>query len=118
MRFLVVFLVLLFSSFAFAQDSKSRIVDEPINELPKPKLSFRPKFTLQKAFKQMEKYIEKEKIDTSKYYLSSVTSFQYGSEKKKKPMWLFAWGHENGILGNYLHIIVDMDGNVGELPTM
>jgi len=119
MKILVILMILCSPTLVLSQESESKDANPvQITELPKSKINFKPKLPMQKAFKLMEKFIKKQKIDTSKYYLSSVKMFQYGEKKDKKPMWLFAWGHETGALGNYLHIIIDMDGNAGQLPTM
>ena len=117
MKILFVLMILFSSMVVFGQESDSKdVIPVQITELPKSKINFKPKLPMQKAFKLMKKFIKKQKIDTSKYYLSSVTMFQYGGKKSKKPMWLFAWGHESGALGNYLHIIIDMDGNARATP--
>jgi hypothetical protein len=66
-----------------------------------------------------ESYIEKERIDTSSYYLLEARMIQYGSEKgEKEPRWFFWWVHEKGSLGNYIQISVSMGGKVERHPTM
>jgi hypothetical protein len=112
-----ILLILLCSSFAFGQTDKS--TKTQIVELPLSRPKFKPKLTLQEALKLMDKFIEKNKIDTSKYWFSSARMIQYGGEKEKKqPVWFFEWMNDNGTLGDYLHILVSMDGGVWQMPTM
>ena len=109
-------LILFCASFAFGQTDKT---PQQIIELPLFRAKFKPKLTLQKALKMMEQFIEKNKIDTSKYWFSSARMIQYGGEnEKKQPVWFFEWMHDDGLIGNYLHILVSMDGGVWQMPTM
>lgn len=110
-------IVLLCSSFAFAQNKPAEITDKKIVELPKAALA-KPKLQMQKAMKLMEGFIEKQKIDTSDYFLSQVRLIQYGSENNKKPAWHFWWTKVNGSLGDYIEILVFMDGTAGQIPSM
>ncbi len=64
---------------------------------------------MQDAIKVMEKFIEKQKIDNSNYYLWQVRLIQYGSENEKRSVWHFWWLNENGSLGDYIEIMVSMD---------
>ena len=73
---------------------------------------------MQKAMKLVEKYIRKEKIDTSDFFLSQIRMIQYGSENNKKPAWYFWWLNVDGALGNYIEIIVFMDGSTRRIPSM
>jgi hypothetical protein len=110
-------LILFCSAFAFAQTDKP--LEPKSLELPITRLKFKPKLTLQEALKLMEKFIEKNKVDTSKYWFSSATMIQYGGEnEKKQPVWFFVWMNESGTLGDYVHILVSMDGAVWQIPTM
>jgi hypothetical protein len=110
-------LILFCSAFAFGQTDKAN--EQKLLELPIARLKFKPKLTLQEAMKLMEKFIEKNKIDTTKYWFSSATMIQYGGEnEKKQPVWFFVWMNDGGILGDYLHILVSMDGAVWQMPTM
>jgi hypothetical protein len=117
MKFFYGFLLILFcSTFAFGQIDK---ITEQVTELPIKRAKFKPKLTLQEALKLMEKFIEKNKIDTSKYWFSSASMIQYGGEnEKKQPVWFFVWMNDSGALGDYLHILVSMDGAVWQMPTM
>lgn len=113
--------ILFCSSFALAQnkpiEKKAEIKDHQILELPKPVRS-KPRLQMQKAMKLMEDFIEKQKIDTSDYYLWQVKLIQYGAENDKKPAWHFWWLNVNGSLGDYIEILVFMDGTVGQIPSM
>jgi hypothetical protein len=87
--------------------------------LPIANRSFRPALTLQQALRLAERYIEKEKIKISPYYLSEARMIQYGGDKDvKEPRWYFWWVNENGAMGNYVEITVSMDGKVMRLPSM
>ena len=114
-------IILLCSSFALGQDKTAektdKITDKQIVELPK-RTSSKPKLSMQRAMKLMESYIEKEKIDTSDYYLWSVGLIQYGSENNKKPAWHFWWLNEKLSVGDYIEILVFMDGSVRRTPSM
>ncbi len=74
---------------------------------------------MQRALKLAEKYIEKEKIDISSFYLYQAKFITYGNAENKKPAWHFWWVNENGALGNYVEILVMIDTrSVGRLPSM
>ena len=110
-------LIILCSSFIFGQADKSS--EQKIVELSLSRPKYKPKLPLQKAMKLMEEFILKNKIDTSKYWFSSAKMIQYGGEnEKKQPVWFFEWMNESGALGDYLHIIVSMDGAVWQMPTL
>lgn len=127
-KIMIVMIVLVFSSIAFSQDKEPEqpepktaegvIVDLPILSSSENRA---PKITLQQALKNAEQYIKKNKIDTSDYYLASITSFMYGSEDQVKvPMWQVSWVRKKSFaIGDYITIIVSMeDGSVGRLPSM
>ncbi len=67
--FLTLFVILAFSLIVLGQDSqskdKSKIITKQTTQFQGESYSRKPKLTLQDAMKLMEKYIEKEKIDTS-----------------------------------------------------
>jgi hypothetical protein len=115
-------MILLCSSIVFGQDKTDEKVDKTLPEtltLPNVRRNLRPQLTLQEAMKLMDKFIEKNKIKTSKYWFSSARMIQYGPEnQKKQPVWFFEWMNESGIIGDYLHILVSMDGAVWQMPTM
>ncbi len=103
------------------QDTKAEIARELIVELPRNiSIRIRPKITLQDALKKAEKYISKNKIDVSGYYLSSVTSFLYGAgDMKRIPVWQIFWMNERGAIGDYITILVSQeDGGVWQIPSM
>jgi hypothetical protein len=120
-KFFCFLTILLYLSGAFGQnktaESSDKITDKQTLELPRRKLS-KPKLQMQKAMKLMKNFIEKEKIDTSDYYLWQVKLIQYGSENNKKSAWHFWWLNIDGGLGNYIEILVFMNGNVGRVPSM
>jgi hypothetical protein len=112
-------LILFCSSFIFGQEKTVDKSTPQIIELPLSRSKYRPKLTLQEGLKLMDKFIEKNKIDISKYWFSSVKMIQDGGEnEKKQPVWFFVWMNDSGTLGDYLHILVSMDGAVWQMPTM
>jgi len=117
-----VFMVLVGASIIFGQekkDEKAGQVIQRVFELPLSRAKYKPRLTLQTAMKLMGEFIENNRIDTSKYWFSSARMIQYGGEhEKKQPVWFFEWMNENGTLGDYLHILVSMDGTVWQMPTM
>jgi len=79
---------------------------------------FKPKITLQAALKLAEGYVKKNKIDISAFYLREVRLIWSGEERDgKEPAWFFWWVHES-VTGNYVEIIVSMDGQVTRVPSM
>ena len=89
--------------------------------LPAPH-HFRPKLPMQEGLKIAEKYIADQHIDIAPYYLFQVRYILLGdehtAESKKIPVWHFWWDSETGKLGNYVEIIVDMDGHASRAPSM
>ena len=117
------FLIILFcSSIILGQEKTGEKTDKAVQqvlELPLTRQKYKPKLTLQSALKIMDKFIKKNKIYTSKYCFSSARMIQYGGEnEKKQPVWFFEWMNESGVMGDYLHILVSMDGAVWQMPTM
>lgn len=89
-----------------------------VAELPAP-APFKPKLSLQNALKIMEKFVAEKQIDTARYYLSGARMIQFGADAgKKEPVWFFEWNNDRMITGDYLHILVSMDGRVWQMPTM
>jgi hypothetical protein len=91
-------------------------------DLPTPKLQYRPKLPLQDALKIAEAFIDKEHIDISSYWLSNAHFILYGPsdapDQKKIPCWHFLWTNDNGSIGDYVEILVDMDGRAWGVPSM
>ena len=124
--FLAVITVLFLSTLAFGQSTEttpkkqdSSVSNPQVADFSLLRRKFRPKLTLQSALKIAEDYIEKERVDVSRYFLSEVRMIQYGSEKDvKEPRWFFVWVNESGGIGNQIEISVSMDGQVGRHPTM
>ena len=117
-----ILIVLFCSSIVFSQEKTVEKIPPGTPELltlPYVRSSIKPKLTLQEAMKLMDKFIEKNKIDTSKYWFSSARMIQYGGkDQKKQGVWFFEWMNDSGTLGDYLHILVSMDGAVWQMPTM
>ncbi|HVE55411.1 MAG TPA: hypothetical protein VNB22_01185 [Pyrinomonadaceae bacterium] len=113
--------IILCSSAAFGQkesDKKTdKITNQQISKLPQVKGS-KPPIEMPKALKIMEKFIKKQKIDTSNYYLARVNMIQYGAKNASKPVWYFRWVNVDGSLGNYIEIAVFMDGRAERMPAM
>ena len=123
-KFLVIGFVLFLSIISFGQTSpiekKSEIiVDRQIVRLPQDNLKYKPKISLQTALKIMENFVGKQKIDVSRYYLREVKMITRQNENKDfEHIWFFDWNNDEMILGDYLHILVSMDGKVWQAPTM
>ena len=119
--FLCILALLLCSSVVFGQNEPNKkadkITDKQIAELPKFKGS-KPKLEMQAAMKLMEEYIQKQKINTANYYLTSARMIAYGADGKKQPAWHFSWTNINFALGDYIEIIVFMDRGVLQIPSM
>ena len=119
-------MTLMLSSLAIGQEQTNKstqtvasptITERQVRELPqnqhKP-----PKLTLQQALKIAERFIAKEKIDASSYYLFEAKWVLYGGEAKGEPRWYFWWVNINGSLGDYHQITVSMEGKVQRLGSM
>jgi|SRR4029453_166739 hypothetical protein len=123
MKSVAVLFIICCSSVALAQTSpepkpKKSITQERIVDLSLIKRNFRPKLTLQAALKLAESYLEKEKINTSAFYLFEVRYTLYGS-KEKEPCWRFWWVNETGAAGDYIELIVSTEtGSVRRLISM
>jgi len=113
--------IVLCSSVVFGQKetdkNTDKITDKQISKLPQVKSS-KPPIEMQKALKIMEKFIKKQKINTSNYYLARVNMIQYGAKNDQKPAWYFRWVNVDGSLGNYIEIAVFMDGRAERMPSM
>ena len=113
--------IVLCSSVVFGQkesDQKTdKITDKQISKLPQSKGS-KPPIELKKALKIMEKFIKKQKIDTSNYYLARINMIQYGAKDDRKPAWYFRWVKTDESIGDYIEIAVFMDESVRRMPSM
>lgn len=120
--FLLLFLNLSFSLIVLGQDFQPIDRSKMPNTQPETYRGEiyrrKPKLSLQDAMKVMEQYIEKQKIDTSKYFLWNVNLIQYGSQNDKRPVWYFWWLSEKGGVGDYIEILVSMDKKAGRVPSM
>lgn len=102
-----------------AQPQEAAITQRQIADLPLPRRGFRPKITLQRALKMAERYLAKEKIDLSPYYLYQAKYTLYGSKENQEPCWFFWWMNESGAAGDYVEIIVSIEtGKVTRLASM
>ncbi len=98
---------------------ESSVVQPRIVNLSAPLRVFRPRLTLQRALRVAERYIERERIDISPYYLYEAKYVLYGSAGNQEPAWFFWWVNENGSLGNYVQIVVSINtGEIRRLSTM
>jgi hypothetical protein len=130
MKALVVpFLSILFNPILLAQTSQQPTPEptpaptislKQIVDLPLPKRGFyRPSLTLQQALKIADSYIVKEKIDISRYYLYEARHIVYGSKDNQEPCWFFWWVNENGVIGDYVELVVSIKtGSVRRIPSM
>jgi hypothetical protein len=95
--------------------------DEPINPAAIQR-RFRPKLSLQKALQLAENYIETEHIDISSYWLYRAKFILSGDtntpDKEKLPCWHFWWVNDDGSMGDYVEIMVTMDGKVWRAVSM
>ena len=108
--------VILIGSFAaFGQSNPDKSPDK--QKFPQFK-GLKPRIELPKALRIMEKFVKKEKINISNYYLSRVNIIQYGAKNDKQPLWYFRWVNVDGSVGDYIEIAVFMDGSVRRLPPM
>ncbi len=93
---LYVFVILLFSSMAFGQNTEAEkktieYDEQDIAKISQVKLKVKNKVSLPDAIKLMNKFIAKQKIDTSKYYLWRVQLGQVGSPDGRSTVWHFWW---------------------------
>lgn len=99
-------------------DSRNQQVDEP----PPVKSVHRPKLPLQEALKIAEGFINQQHIDIRPFWLYRAIFILEGDEKTpdqdKIPGWHFWWVNENGALGDYVEIFVDMNGRANRMPSM
>jgi hypothetical protein len=103
------------STMSSAQSPTSKAENSPAET---PIRSLRPKLPLQDALKIAESYIRNKNIDVSKYWLYRANFILYGEEGKGQPAWHFWWIHDGGALGNYVEIVVFMDGQAIRTPSM
>jgi hypothetical protein len=93
--------------------------DRTTVDLPPAIHTFRPKLPLRDALKIAEAFIDKQHIDISSYWLYRAIFILSGDEttpdKDKLPCWHFWWVRDSGALGDYIEIVVSLDGNVTRL---
>jgi hypothetical protein len=108
------------SSQAFSGDSGAK--DQQAANLPVVKGTFRPNPSLQDALKIAEGYIRKQHIDMSSYRLYRGVLILYGDNntaaQDKTPCWHLWWVKDTAAMGDYVEILVDMDGKAWRVPSM
>ena len=78
-------------------------------ELPAPKREgLRPGLSLQAALKLAETYIAKQRIHIAPYYLYEAKYVLYGTKENQDPSWFFWWVKEDGMIGDYVYIVVSI----------
>jgi hypothetical protein len=89
---------------------------------PSAQPRYRPKLPLQEALRIAESYIDEQRIDISSYWLNHATLIFMGDEttppEKKLPCWHFLWMNDSGYLGDYVEILVTMDGKPSRAVSM
>ena len=113
--------IVLCSSVIFGQKESDKKPDKTANQQtskPSQIKDSKPPIELKKALKIMEKFVKKQKIDTSNYYLARVTMIQYGAKNDRKPVWYFRWVKTDDSPGDYIEIAVFMDGSAERMPPM
>ncbi|PYY24982.1 MAG: hypothetical protein DMG62_00395 [Acidobacteria bacterium] len=88
------------------------------NQLDKVTRTFRPKLLLQDALKIADNYIGDEHIDISHYWLYEVRYTVYGEKGKGQPAWHIWWVSDRVAVGDYVEIVVFMDGKAWRKPSM
>jgi hypothetical protein len=92
------------------------IAGQQATDLPRP-TPVPPKITLQKALAIADRYIQKEKIDVSSFYLREAKLI-FPTEKVEDRQWHFWWVGVKGESGNNISIVVSMVGEASRRPTM
>jgi hypothetical protein len=91
-------------------------------DLPLSRRTFKPKIQLPAAMKIAENYIAEEHIDISNRWLSEATFILYGdraeSDQDQAPCWRFVWLRDDGLIGDYVDVLVSMEGKAFRVPTM
>ena len=89
-------------------------------ELPVPRReSRRPGLSLPAALKLAETYIAQQRINIAPYYLYEAKYVLYGSKDDQDPSWFFWWVKEDGMIGDYVYIVVSIKTkNVFRPPSM
>lgn len=113
-------ILMLIISLLFCQvhpgQAEQPVIEQQVTELPKPAPE-PPKITLQKALTIADRYIQKEKIDVSSFYLREVKLIS-PTEKVEDRQWHFWWVGVKGESGNNISIVVSMAGEASRRPTM
>jgi len=77
-------------------------------ELPPKREGLRPGLSLQAALKLAETYIAKQRIHIAPYYLYEAKYVLYGTKENQDPSWFFWWVKEDGMIGDYVYIVVSI----------
>lgn len=75
----------------------------------------KPRIEMPKALKLAGKFIKKEKINVSNYYLTRVHLISYDAAADRQLVWFFRWVNVDGTFGDYIELAVFMDGSVKRL---
>jgi len=74
---------------------------------------------MQQALQIAEKYIAESKIDIGRYWLQEARwVLPKGGTAMNESHWFFWWNNLGGALGDYVYIVVDMDGHPHRAPSM
>jgi hypothetical protein len=110
------------SSPAASGNQARGVKDHPGLSLPPAINTFRPKLPLQDALKIAEALIDKQHFDITSYWLYHAILIFVGDEttpaKDRLPCWHFMWVNDSGAMGDYVEIMVTMDGKAGRATSM
>jgi|SRR5215813_6553808 len=110
-----VILILVACSICAAQSSTGQVDNPTTKNIER---SFRPKLLLQDALKIADDYIRDQHIDVSHYWLYQAKFIVYGEKGKGQPAWHIWWMSDPPSLGDYVTIVVFMDGKAIRTPSM
>jgi hypothetical protein len=95
--------IFLSAATAFGQNKPDKTTDQQPLKFPQFNGS-KPRIEMPKALKIAAKFIKKEKIDTTNYYLSRVNLIQSGAKDDKQLVWYLRWVKTDGTVGDYTEI--------------
>jgi len=121
-RTLLVASVVYLFSLCLAAGAQSSQPPNTSDNSPNAQIRFRPKLPLQDALKIAESYIDEQRIDISPFWLYQVRYILVGDEttppEKELPCWHFWWVNDSAASGDYVEILVTMDGKPSRAPSM
>jgi hypothetical protein len=86
-----------------------------------PARAAKPNLPLLEGLKVAETYIQREQIDLSRYWLAEARFIVYGHKGKNSksfPAWYFCWQNTSPSLGDYIEIVLSMDGKAMRVPSI